>query len=78
MFFVACIHFSKSPWRLSDCRILQSAPTIRAPIHLECTERTMPTTAITMNGLLDAEYFDFQSTHVGDTFRIFCKATLRR
>ena len=24
-----------------------------------------------MNGLLDAEYFDFNSTHVGDTFRIF-------
>jgi uncharacterized protein len=31
----------------------------------------MPITAITMNGLLDAEYFDFQSTNVGDRFRIF-------
>jgi predicted alpha/beta superfamily hydrolase len=44
---------------------------MRAPIHLECKERTMPNTAIAMNGLLDAEYFDFESTHVGDTFRIF-------
>jgi predicted alpha/beta superfamily hydrolase len=31
----------------------------------------MSHTAIAMNGLLDAEYFDFQSTHVQDTFRIF-------
>jgi hypothetical protein len=31
----------------------------------------MPNTAIAMNGLLDAEYFDLESTHVGDTFRIF-------
>lgn len=31
----------------------------------------MPNTPIAMNGLLDAEYFDFESTHVGDTFRIF-------
>ena len=31
----------------------------------------MSTTANTMNGLLEAEYFDFDSTHVGDTFRIF-------
>jgi predicted alpha/beta superfamily hydrolase len=44
---------------------------MRAPIHLECKERTMPNTAIAMNGLLDAEYFDFESTHVGDAFRIF-------
>jgi len=44
---------------------------IRAPIHLKCKERSMSTTANTMNGLLEAEYFDFDSTHVGDTFRIF-------
>jgi predicted alpha/beta superfamily hydrolase len=31
----------------------------------------MSHTAITMNGLLEAEYIDFESTHVGDTFRIF-------
>lgn len=31
----------------------------------------MSNPAITMNGLLDAEYFDFESTYVGDTFRIF-------
>ena len=31
----------------------------------------MPSPAIAMNGLLDAEYFDFESTHVGDSFRIF-------
>jgi ferri-bacillibactin esterase len=31
----------------------------------------MSNDAIAMNGLLDAEYFDFQSTHVRDTFRIF-------
>ena len=31
----------------------------------------MSRTATPMNGLLDAEYFDFESTHVGDTFRIF-------
>ena len=31
----------------------------------------MPNTPIAMNGLLDAEYFDFESTQVGDTFRIF-------
>ena len=44
---------------------------MRAPTYLECKERTMPDPAITMNGLLDAEYFDFKSTQVGDTFRIF-------
>jgi hypothetical protein len=44
---------------------------MRAPTYLECKERTMSNPAITMNGLLDAEYFDFESTHVGDTFRIF-------
>jgi uncharacterized protein len=44
---------------------------MRAPIHFECKERTMPASAIAMNGLLDAEYFDFESTNVGDTFRIF-------
>jgi uncharacterized protein len=44
---------------------------MRAPTYPECKERTMPNPAITMNGLLDAEYFDFKSTHVGDTFRIF-------
>jgi hypothetical protein len=44
---------------------------MRAPLYLECKERTMPNAAIAMNGLLEAEYFDFQSTHVGDTFRIF-------
>jgi hypothetical protein len=69
--FVACIYFSKSPFLLSDCRFLQSASKIRAPMHLDCKERTMPNTAIAMNGLLDAEYFDFESTHVGDSFRVF-------
>jgi predicted alpha/beta superfamily hydrolase len=44
---------------------------MRAPTHLKCKERTMPNTAIAMNGLLDAEYFDFESTHVGDSFRIY-------
>jgi predicted alpha/beta superfamily hydrolase len=44
---------------------------MRAPSYLECKERTMSHTTIAMNGLLDAEYFDFESTHVGDTFRIF-------
>jgi uncharacterized protein len=44
---------------------------MRAPTYLECKERTMPNPAITMNGLLDAEYFDFESTNVGDTYRIF-------
>jgi hypothetical protein len=34
------------------CRFLQLARKIRAPIHLECTERMVPTTAIMMNGLL--------------------------
>jgi predicted alpha/beta superfamily hydrolase len=31
----------------------------------------MSNTPNTMNGLFDAEYFDFESTRVGDTFRIF-------
>jgi predicted alpha/beta superfamily hydrolase len=31
----------------------------------------MSKTATQMNRLLDAEYFDFESAHVGDTFRIF-------
>jgi hypothetical protein len=31
----------------------------------------MPNTPIAMNGLLDAEYLDFESTHVGDTFQVF-------
>jgi predicted alpha/beta superfamily hydrolase len=31
----------------------------------------MPNLAIAMNGLLDAEYFDLESTHVCDIFRIF-------
>jgi len=44
---------------------------MRAPIHLECKERMMSRTTIAMNGLLDAEYFDFESTQVQDTFRIF-------
>jgi hypothetical protein len=71
MFFVACIYFSKSPTQLSDCPFLDAALKMRAPTHPGCKERTMPNTAIAMNGLLDAEYFDFESTHVGDTFRIF-------
>jgi predicted alpha/beta superfamily hydrolase len=68
---VACIYFSKSPSLLSDCRFLKLARKMRAPTRPECKERTMPNTPIAMNGLLDAEYFDFESTHVGDTFRIF-------
>ena len=31
----------------------------------------MPFTVTTMNGLFDAEYFDIESSHVGDTFRVF-------
>jgi predicted alpha/beta superfamily hydrolase len=44
---------------------------MRTPTSPGCKERTMPNTPTMMNGLLDAEYFDFESTHVGDTFRIF-------
>lgn len=68
---LACTYFSKSASLLSDCPFPQFARKMRAPIHLECKERTMPASAIAMNGLLDAEYFDFESTNVGDTFRIF-------
>jgi predicted alpha/beta superfamily hydrolase len=66
--FLACVYFSKSHFLLSDCPFLHPALKMRAPLHRECKERTMPNPA---NGLLDAEYFDFESTHVGDSFRIF-------
>jgi len=31
----------------------------------------MANPTVTMNGLFDSEYFDFESSHVNDTFRIF-------
>jgi predicted alpha/beta superfamily hydrolase len=70
-FFLACIHFSKSPSLLSDCHFLKFAPKMRAPHSSKRKERTMSNSVIAMNGLLDAEYFDFESAHVSDTFRIF-------
>jgi hypothetical protein len=53
---LACFYFSKSPSLLSVCRFLQLPLKMRAPIPLECKERTMPNTAIAMNGLLDAGF----------------------